>query len=112
MPLEYRDPDTGDMFGENSAPTVLDVSHGANVSQASNGEASEPDTARTQDAPPCPIAHEVDPGKAEPEEAKAPRRPAFATHLARSQFGQPGLYFHGQRQPRGDGDPEPFDTWV
>lgn len=40
------------------------------------------------------------------------KRPSFATYPARTIFGPPGLYYHGQRQPKGDGDPEPFDTWL
>ncbi|WP_175535029.1 DUF927 domain-containing protein [Halomonas saccharevitans] len=54
----------------------------------------------------------MDPSKAQPAKVKEPRRPTFACYLAPSQYGPPGLYYHGQRQPKGDGDPAPFDVWI
>lgn len=116
MVSEYRDPDTCDMFGQPPAPepahTPLDVSHLSHVSQPSNDAASSRDTTGTPPVPACPIAREVDPGEAEPTKVKEPRRPTFACYLAPSQYGPPGLYYHGQRQPKGDGDPAPFDVWI
>ncbi|MDN6336988.1 MAG: DUF927 domain-containing protein [Halomonas sp.] len=49
---------------------------------------------------------------AEPTDPGRVKRPSFASYAAKSVFGAPGLYYHGQRQPRGDDDPEPFDTWL
>ncbi|MBB3190656.1 DUF927 domain-containing protein [Halomonas cerina] len=116
MVAEYRDPDTVDMFGQPPAPefvpTPLDVSHVSYVSQPSNGVASRRDTTGTPPVPTCPIAREVDPSEAAPAKVKEPRRPTFACYLAPSQYGPPGLYYHGQRQPKGDGDPAPFDVWI
>lgn len=115
MVSEYRDPDTVDMFGQpdvESTQPPLDVSKVANVSEPRNDAASSLDTVGTPPVPTCPIAREVDPSKAQPEKVKEPRRPTFACYLAPSQFGPPGLYYHGQRQPKGDGDPAPFDVWI
>ena len=116
MVSEYRDPDTVDMFGQTPAPepapTPMDVSHVSHVSQPSNDGPSRRDTSGTPPEATCPIASEVDPTEGEPEKAKEPRRPTFTCYLAPSQYGQPGLYYHGQRQPKGDGDPEPFDVWI
>lgn len=116
MVTEYRDPDTRDIFGQPPAPepahTPLDVSHLSHLAQPSNGAASSRDTSGTPPVPPCPIAHEVDPSDTAPTKVKEPRRPTFACYLAPSQYGPPGLYYHGQRQPKGDGDPEPFDKRV
>ncbi|MDY7114826.1 DUF927 domain-containing protein [Halomonas sp. SSL-5] len=116
MVSEYRDPDTVDMFGQppatEPAHIPLEVSKVSNVSQPSNDAASRRDTTGTPPVPTCPIAREVDPSEAGPVKVKEPRRPTFACYLAPSQFGPPGLYFHGQRQPRGDGEPEPFDKRV
>ncbi|WP_158509916.1 DUF927 domain-containing protein [Halomonas chromatireducens] len=82
------------------------------MSQPANDAASRRDTNGTPPAPTCPIAREVDPSEGKPEKVKEPRRPTFACYLHPSQFGPAGLYYHGQRQPRGDGDPEPFDIWI
>ncbi len=57
---------------------------------------SEHDPKEVGDTPP------TDPGKV--------RRPSYATYVDKNVFGPPGLYYHGQRQPKGGGDPEPFDT--
>lgn len=98
------------------AHTLLDVSHVSHASQPSNHAPSSWDSIETPPVPMCPIGHEVDPAQqahdSEPEEAREPRRPAFATYLTHTRYGPPGLYYHGQRQPRGDGDPESFDVWV
>ena len=98
------------------AHTLLDVSHVSHLSQPSNHAPSSRDSIETPPVPMCPIGHEVDPAQqahdSEPEEAREPRRPAFATYLTLTRYGPPGLYYHGQRQPRGDGDPESFDVWV
>ncbi|WP_108445457.1 DUF927 domain-containing protein [Halomonas denitrificans] len=116
MVSEVRDPDTVDMFGQPPATepvhTPLDVSKVSNVSQPSNSAAYRRDTTGTPSVPTCPIAREVDPSEAEPAKVQAPRRPAFACYLHPSQFGPAGLYYHGQRQPKGDGDPTPFDVWI
>ena len=100
----------------NPMHTSLDVSHLSHLSQPSNHAASSWDSTETPPVPMCPIGHEVDPAQqahdSEPEEAREPRRPAFATYLTLTRYGSPGLYYHGQRQPRGDGDPESFDVWV
>ncbi|MEQ6916877.1 DUF927 domain-containing protein [Halomonas aquatica] len=116
MVSEYRDPDTVDMFGQPPATepthTPLDVSKVSHVSPPSNDAASRRDTTGTPPEPRCPIAREVDPRETAPAKVKEPRRPTFACYLHPSQFGPPGLYYHGQRQPRGDGDPAPFDEWV
>ncbi|WP_139790013.1 DUF927 domain-containing protein [Halomonas sp. BC2] len=98
------------------AHTLLDVSHVSHLSQPSNHAPSSRDSIETPPVPMCPIGHEVDPAQqahdSEPEEAREPRRPAFATYLTLTRYGPPGLYYHGQRQPRGDDDPESFDVWV
>lgn len=116
MVSEYRDLDTVDILGQPPIPkpahTPLDVSHLSYVSQPSNDAASSGDTAGAPPVPTCPIAREVDPSKAEPAKVKEPRRPTFVCYLAPSQFGPPGLYYHGERQPKGDGEPIPFDVWI
>lgn len=116
MVSEYRDLDTCDMFGQPPIPkpahTPLDVSHLSYVSQPSNDVAFRRDTAGTPPVPTCPITREVDPSEAEPAKVKEPRRPTFLCYLAPSQFGPPGLYYHGERQPKGDGEPIPFDVWI
>ncbi len=80
----------------------------ANVSQPSNDAASRLDTIGTPPVPTCPIAREVGPSEAEPAKVKEPRRPTFARYPALSQYGQPGLYYHGQRQPRARRRPGPL----
>lgn len=116
MVTEYRDPDTADLFGQPPAlepdHTPFDVSHLSHVSQSSNGAAYSWDTSGTPPVPTCPTGHEVDPDEGEPMKVKEPRRPDFACYLAASQYGPPGLYYHGQRQPKGDSDPEPYDVWI
>ncbi|MCE8053175.1 DUF927 domain-containing protein [Halomonas daqingensis] len=100
----------------NTVHTLLDVSRLSHVSQLSNDEAASQDTTGTLPVPTCPIGHEVDPAQqtddSESEGVREPRRPAFATYLTHTRYGPPGLYYHGQRQPRGGGDPEPFDVRV
>lgn len=116
MMSEYRAPDTVDMLGQPPIPepdhTPLDVSHLSYVSQPSNDAASRRDTTGTPPVPTCPITREVNPSKAEPAKVKEPRRPTFACYFAPSQFGSPGLYYHGERQPKGEGEPIPFDVWI
>ncbi|WP_051496419.1 DUF927 domain-containing protein [Halomonas sp. BC04] len=116
MVNEYRNPDTVEMSGHPPAPepahATLDVSQASQVSQPSRDGASPRDITGTAPASTCPIAREVGPSEDEPETVKEPRRPTFACHLAPSQYGPPGLYYHGLRQPKGGGDPEPFDVWV
>ncbi|CAM3510946.1 DUF927 domain-containing protein [Halomonas lysinitropha] len=46
------------------------------------------------------------------ERVREPRRPTFTTYMTRTRYGLPGLYYHGQRQPRSGHDPEPYDVWV
>lgn len=113
--------DTPGMFSElvatapDPTPTPMDVSHLSHVSRPSSDAASSRDTSGTPDVSTCPMGHEVDPeeeGDGKPEKAKEPRRPSFSVYLTVTQFGPPGLYHHGQRQPKGDSDPEPFDVWV
>ncbi|WP_016854009.1 DUF927 domain-containing protein [Halomonas smyrnensis] len=114
MVSEYRDSETAIWQPDSpeSANTPPDVSHLTPVSQPSNDAASNRDTTETPFVPLCPIAREVDPSAAEPTQAKAPSRPSFACYLTPTQFGPPGLYFHGQRYPRGGGDAEPFEKRV
>ncbi|WP_207116427.1 DUF927 domain-containing protein [Halomonas sp. YLGW01] len=115
MVAEYLDPDSVDMFGKpdtEPAHTSLGMSQVSHVSQPSNDAASRRDTTGTPLVPTCPIAREVDPSEAAPAKVKEPVRPTFACYLTSSQYGPPGLYYHGQRIPKGDGDPEPFDKRV
>ncbi|MFG6137973.1 DUF927 domain-containing protein [Halomonas sp. B23F22_10] len=111
--------DTQDLFGDPVAtetdPGHLQkhVSQVSQVSQPSNDGGYSRDTSKKGGVPRCPIGHEESPdNQDEPEEVSEPKRPSFATHLTRTQYGPAGLYYHGQRQPKGDGDPEPFDVWV
>lgn len=112
--------DTLDLFGGSTAPDTESepghlqngVSTMSTVSNAHNHGDSSVDTTRTSGVAACPLAHEESPEEGEPEAVREPKRPSFATYLTRTQFGPPGLYYHGQRQPKGDNDPEPFDEWV
>lgn len=69
-----------------------------------DSESSASDSLGTTQDPEAMDAAPTDPGRI--------KRPSFASYAAKSIFGAPGLYYHGQRQPRGDDDPEPFDTWL
>ncbi|SHL26117.1 DUF927 domain-containing protein [Halomonas caseinilytica] len=112
--------DTLDMFGGSTAPDTesepghlqKEVSTMSTMSNAHNHGGSSVDTMQTPDVSTCPLAHEESPEEGEPEAVREPKRPSFATYLTRTQYGPPGLYYHGQRQPKGDNDPEPFDEWV
>lgn len=114
MVSEYRDRDNCDIFVQSdteAAHTPLDVSYEANVSQSSNDAASSRDTIGTPAEVSCPSRQGEDPGECV-SERKVTRRPGFVLRRTRTQYGPPGLYYHGQRQPRGDADPEPFDVWI
>ncbi|SOC51011.1 putative DNA primase/helicase [Chromohalobacter canadensis] len=114
--------DTLDLFGGSTAPDTESeprhlqkkVSQVSHMSQPSNGGASSRDISQKRGVPGCPIGHEenAENDDGEPEAVREPKRPSFATYLTRTQYGPPGLYYHGQRQPKGDNDPEPFDEWV
>ncbi|WP_304526391.1 DUF927 domain-containing protein [Halomonas sp. I5-271120] len=118
MTTDYTD--TLDLFGGSTAPEAErgpghlqnEVSTMSTVSKANNHGGSSADTMRTSGVVACPLAHEESPEKGEPEAVREPKRPSFATYLTRTQYGPPGLYYHGQHQPKGDNDPEPFDEWV
>lgn len=56
--------------------------------------------------------HEEDPEVGEPETVTVDRRLCFGSYLTLTRFGSPGLYYHGVRQPRGEGEPEAFDLWL
>ncbi|MBN8413003.1 DUF927 domain-containing protein [Halomonas litopenaei] len=113
-------PDTFDLFGDpfesktDSGHMQKEVSHVSHVSHPSNDGASSRDTSEKSGVPRCPIGHEESAVNDDdtPEPVGEPKRPSFITHLTRTQYGPPGLHYHGQRQPRGEGDPEPFDVWV
>lgn len=122
--MSWEPDDNLDLFGlddsDKHAPTQNDVSTGAMVSNRDNHEASSVDTTRTPPFSPCPqdetttLGQEVEPDSMDtpPAKIREPFRPAFTTYLTHTRYGVPGLYFHGQRQPKGDGDPEPYDVWI
>jgi putative DNA primase/helicase len=122
--MSWEPDDNLDLFGlddsNNHAPAQNDVSTGAMVSNRDNHAASSVDTTRTPPPSPCPqdeattLGQEVEPDSMDtpPAKLREPFRPAFASYLTHTRYGMPGLYFHGQRQPKGDGDPEPYDVWI
>lgn len=122
--MSWQTDDNLEFFGlddsDKQAPTQNDVSTGAIVSSRDNHAASSVDTSRTPPPTPCPqgetspLGHEVEPDNIDAPhvEAQEAKRPSFTTHFTHTRYGVPGLYFHGQRQPRGDGDPEPYDVWI
>ncbi|MGM0703350.1 MAG: DUF927 domain-containing protein [Pseudomonadota bacterium] len=118
MARDNRGADTSDMRGESQtqepepARALCEVSRLSHVSQSRNDVASPRDTSGTPPETNCPIDQEVYPSKVGPTQGKEPRRPTFACYQAPSQYGPPGLYYHGLRQPKGGGDPEPYDVWV
>lgn len=94
---------------DNHAPQSVALAWPSPRATGPQGEASAPDAGASDD-----LGSEHDPETmdAAPTNPTRVKRPSFATYAARTVFGPPGLYYHGQRQPKGDGDPEPFDTWL
>lgn len=119
--MSWEPDDNLDLFEKGSsdkhAPTKNDV---PTMPSRDNHPASNVGTKRTPSPSPCPynkattLGREVEPDTMDalPTEVSEPFRPAFATYLTHTRYGVPGLYFHGQRQPRGDSDPEPYDVWI
>ena len=121
--MSWQPDDNLDLFGEVSDkhdPAQNDMSTMSIMSTRDNHAASSVDTKRTPPPSPCPqdeaatLGREVEPDNIDalPTEVSEPFRPGFATYLTHTRYGVPGLYFHGQRQPKGDGDPEPYDVWI
>ena len=46
------------------------------------------------------------------EAEEEPERPSYATYTERTEYGPPGLYFHGWHRARGDNPPAPLDQWI
>ncbi|WP_417837687.1 DUF927 domain-containing protein [Thalassospira tepidiphila] len=122
--MSWQPDDNLDLFGLDDSnqhgPAQNYVSTGAMGANRYNHAASSVDTKRTTLPSPCPqdkattLGREVEPDTIDalPPEISEPFRPAFATYLTHTRYGVHGLYFHGQRQPRGDSDPEPYDVWI
>lgn len=120
MTWETASDTTAPMDTERHAHAPEEVSTVSVMSNRDNRAASGADTTRTPHPSSCPQdeatnpGYEVDPDNIDTlhEEAPEPKRPSFVTHLDKTRYGVPGLYFHGQRQPKGDNDPEPYDIWI
>lgn len=91
--------------------SALDKKQVSQISHPSNDGLYSQDTVGTTEDGYISLGHEEAP-EAGTVECKEPRRPSFVTYVAHTRFGPPGLYHHGQSQPRGDDDPKPFDIWV
>nr|WP_298522466.1 DUF927 domain-containing protein [uncultured Halomonas sp.] len=86
------------------------------ASQPSSDLACRQDTTGTSTTSTCLLGEEVDPNgdnaDGEPADDEVTHRPSFITHLVTSDYGRPGLYYHGIRQPKGKDDSEKYDVWI